>query len=238
MSGRRPICRIAAPPSGRRDSNPRPSPWQGDALPAEPRPHASPGLPRAGPPDLSGVASELYPILAQPPTRIGGKGKKSVSRTDPSDSIPSITPGQPDNSSRTSLWKRHRTHLTRRRESPRQPGRISGGGLRLHHRWRGLQRGGRGDPDGRPQAGAGGRAHAGSARGNGRGEDWPPSGGREGRVSGGLGGAVHVGEGGFSPARYGGTDRGTTATYACLSRSVSSAATSTKSLSSPSGTIA
>src|ERR1700709_957977 len=25
-------------PSGRRDSNPRPSPWQGDALPAEPRP--------------------------------------------------------------------------------------------------------------------------------------------------------------------------------------------------------
>src|SRR5207245_672652 len=27
--------------SGRRDSNPRPSPWQGDALPTEPRPHAS-----------------------------------------------------------------------------------------------------------------------------------------------------------------------------------------------------
>src|SRR4051794_30926136 len=26
--------------SGRRDSNPRPSPWQGDALPAEPRPRA------------------------------------------------------------------------------------------------------------------------------------------------------------------------------------------------------
>lgn len=26
-------------PSGRRDSNPRPSPWQGDALPTEPRPH-------------------------------------------------------------------------------------------------------------------------------------------------------------------------------------------------------
>ena len=37
------MCRIAAPPSGRRDSNPRPSPWQGDALPAEPRPHATPG---------------------------------------------------------------------------------------------------------------------------------------------------------------------------------------------------
>lgn len=29
------------PPSGRRDSNSRPSPWQGDALPTEPRPHAS-----------------------------------------------------------------------------------------------------------------------------------------------------------------------------------------------------
>src|SRR5882762_11926096 len=27
--------------SGRRDSNPRPSPWQGDALPAEPRPRDS-----------------------------------------------------------------------------------------------------------------------------------------------------------------------------------------------------
>src|SRR5689334_12418208 len=28
--------------SGRRDSNPRPSPWQGDALPTEPRPHRAP----------------------------------------------------------------------------------------------------------------------------------------------------------------------------------------------------
>ncbi len=28
-------------PSGRRDSNPRPSPWQGDALPTEPRPRAT-----------------------------------------------------------------------------------------------------------------------------------------------------------------------------------------------------
>ena len=30
-------------PSGRRDSNPRPSPWQGDALPTEPRPHRPSG---------------------------------------------------------------------------------------------------------------------------------------------------------------------------------------------------
>jgi hypothetical protein len=29
---------LALPWSGRRDSNPRPSPWQGDALPTEPRP--------------------------------------------------------------------------------------------------------------------------------------------------------------------------------------------------------
>ena len=32
---------VRASPSGRRDSNPRPSPWQGDALPTEPRPHCS-----------------------------------------------------------------------------------------------------------------------------------------------------------------------------------------------------
>gem|GEM_PF-1610301 len=37
----RPRLRCLRPsPSGRRDSNPRPSPWQGDALPTEPRPHA------------------------------------------------------------------------------------------------------------------------------------------------------------------------------------------------------
>ena len=38
----RPRARRPAPPSGRRDSNPRPSPWQGDALPTEPRPRARP----------------------------------------------------------------------------------------------------------------------------------------------------------------------------------------------------
>ena len=35
--------------SGRRDSNPRPSPWQGDALPTEPRPRAGVTLPSARP---------------------------------------------------------------------------------------------------------------------------------------------------------------------------------------------
>ena len=39
-AGQGPAGRNPAPPSGRRDSNPRPSPWQGDALPTEPRPHA------------------------------------------------------------------------------------------------------------------------------------------------------------------------------------------------------
>ena len=105
MVGRRLICRIAAPPSGRRDSNPRPSPWQGDALPAEPRPHASPESPRAGPPDRSGVASELYPILAQPPTRNRSQAQKSVPRTLPADSIHSITPGQPPSLSRPAPTK-------------------------------------------------------------------------------------------------------------------------------------
>ena len=43
----RPLPRLSAtpprrPPSGRRDSNPRPSPWQGDALPTALRPHCLP----------------------------------------------------------------------------------------------------------------------------------------------------------------------------------------------------
>ena len=43
LSATPPLClpapkKGAGPPSGRRDSNPRPSPWQGDALPTEPRP--------------------------------------------------------------------------------------------------------------------------------------------------------------------------------------------------------
>ena len=72
-----PTAKVPASPSGRRDSNPRPSPWQGDALPAEPRPHAA-RVPPAWPPDHSGAASEHYPILAQPPTRKDTSVKKSV----------------------------------------------------------------------------------------------------------------------------------------------------------------
>ena len=56
-AGLGPAGRNPAPPSGRRDSNPRPSPWQGDALPTEPRPHA--GAPPTGLSARAGVRSEL-----------------------------------------------------------------------------------------------------------------------------------------------------------------------------------
>src|SRR5262245_58350846 len=42
-----PLLRAAIAWSGRRDSNPRPSPWQGDALPAEPRPRCGRRIPAA-----------------------------------------------------------------------------------------------------------------------------------------------------------------------------------------------
>src|SRR6476619_8277496 len=44
------VSRPAPLPSGRRDSNPRPAPWQGDALPTALRPHLLP-------PPFSGCAS-------------------------------------------------------------------------------------------------------------------------------------------------------------------------------------
>src|ERR1700734_2234973 len=72
--------------SGRRDSNPRPSPWQGDALPAEPRPHAS----RISP----ALRSELYPILAAAPTRSGDDGKNSASPTCAGHSVTIVITGQ------------------------------------------------------------------------------------------------------------------------------------------------
>src|SRR5207253_6315360 len=40
IRGTRPLT-CAVTWSGRRDSNPRPSPWQGDALPTEPRPRGT-----------------------------------------------------------------------------------------------------------------------------------------------------------------------------------------------------
>ena len=55
-----PECPGALAESGRRDSNPRPSPWQGDALPAEPRPRCDreiyqPGALSGHPPNRSGL---------------------------------------------------------------------------------------------------------------------------------------------------------------------------------------
>ena len=81
---------VSTASSGRRDSNPRPSPWQGDALPAEPRPHAGPR--HLGPPagSLRRLRSELYPILAQPPTQNRGCDKKSTPGTGCGSSGPTI----------------------------------------------------------------------------------------------------------------------------------------------------
>ena len=58
----RPLPRLSATPpqqavgpvsSGRRDSNPRPSPWQGDALPAALRPRSGPPARRSGSPTIA-----------------------------------------------------------------------------------------------------------------------------------------------------------------------------------------
>jgi hypothetical protein len=124
----------AAPPSGRRDSNPRPSPWQGDALPAEPRPHADPRYlgPSAG--SLRRLRSELYPILAQPPTRNRGCEKKSASGTDRGSSVPAII-------------TRH--GRTERRHKPFWMGRGTPGDGRAALTCRGVRRGMREAPGGR-----------------------------------------------------------------------------------------
>ena len=71
----RPLPRLSAtppshrvgPPSGRRDSNPRPSPWQGDALPTEPRPHVA--GPRRLPATLGTLADphQERPTTSVPP---------------------------------------------------------------------------------------------------------------------------------------------------------------------------
>src|SRR5258708_3238999 len=54
-------------PSGRRDSNPRPSPWQGDALPAALRPHRR----RISHPATVGNSS-------RPPTRMPNRYPRSA----------------------------------------------------------------------------------------------------------------------------------------------------------------
>src|SRR5687768_3449234 len=66
--------------SGRRDSNPRPQPWQGCALPAEPRPRRAATLPTGGAtgkhrrrPSVTGVTSEkARPRPAATPSGLSG----------------------------------------------------------------------------------------------------------------------------------------------------------------------
>ena len=98
MVGRRLICRIAAPPSGRRDSNPRPSPWQGDALPTEPRPHACQQTP-AGPLPCRRISPALRQncIRSWPNHQLRTEGKAknpSLERTrlTPSPPLPQVSP--------------------------------------------------------------------------------------------------------------------------------------------------
>ena len=55
------VSRPAPLPSGRRDSNPRPSPWQGDALPTALRPH--------DPLPFPARARQLYPTRCMPSKR-------------------------------------------------------------------------------------------------------------------------------------------------------------------------
>jgi hypothetical protein len=59
--------------SGRRDSNPRPSPWQGDALPAEPRPQRFDRLP-ADPPDRTTRPPPVAFVRVTGLTRAGRAG--------------------------------------------------------------------------------------------------------------------------------------------------------------------
>ena len=56
--------------SGRRDSNPRPSPWQGDALPTEPLPHMCGGNNRARTCDPLLVRQMLSQLSYAPTSRI------------------------------------------------------------------------------------------------------------------------------------------------------------------------
>jgi hypothetical protein len=67
-------------PSGRRDSNPRPSPWQGDALPTEPRPHHK---------SRSGVKCEcnLNPAADKPQNRAATRQISPQNRRSPGRSV-------------------------------------------------------------------------------------------------------------------------------------------------------
>jgi hypothetical protein len=83
-----------APPSGRRDSNPRPSPWQGDALPAEPRPHLSrsavqPVTGRLPPPENAPTGWRAIRTVADP------RPPANSARPDSEPSLSQIRPASP-----------------------------------------------------------------------------------------------------------------------------------------------
>src|SRR6266498_608480 len=73
--------------SGRRDSNPRPPPWQGGALPTEPRPHAPEGHSKSRDWDSSLQRPPLRrrqaPVEPNPPSpRVeGGSSSTQAGRT-------------------------------------------------------------------------------------------------------------------------------------------------------------
>ena len=86
-AGQGPAGRNPAPPSGRRDSNPRPSPWQGDALPTEPRPHAG-----ALPSERIRPVGRAFRTVADP----GPASKLGTSaRRPPTGAAPAAAPGLP-----------------------------------------------------------------------------------------------------------------------------------------------
>ncbi len=106
--------------SGRRDSNPRPSPWQGDALPTEPRPRVSDTLPRH-------ARAGEGPLRAGQRSRVVA-GAGSDSRVPRHLVASTVTPAQED-AARAHV-SRPRRHLSGRRRSSRlrESGAESGAG--------------------------------------------------------------------------------------------------------------
>ena len=75
LPGAEQVVRPADSWSGRRDSNPRPSPWQGDALPTEPRPREATTLPTARAPEQprTSVSSQVPARAVRQPEDQAGR---------------------------------------------------------------------------------------------------------------------------------------------------------------------
>ena len=80
---RRHARRLPAPPSGRRDSNPRPSPWQGDALPAALRPRAPGPRPNQGARQPGAFRTVADPARAANSHRPPGRPRRGQDTTPP-----------------------------------------------------------------------------------------------------------------------------------------------------------